>query len=151
MAITDQPFTGDSGGAAEPCASPAPIYQRRPTLAQFTFERDPRLLRALLQDISEALESSHPSLRHEVRLLISEIVGRLLQRCPEVTVQLDLVIKADSVRVDVPETGGECDFWDALDNEVFTDLTSGWGRDRRGSGGAWFEISASSAEVTIAA
>ena len=145
MATTDLPSTGKPG------ASPDAINQRRPTLAQFSFERDPRLLRALLQDISEALDSSHPSLRHEVRLLISEIVGRLLRRCPEVTVQLDLVIKADSVRVDVAETGGDCDFWGALDDPVFTDLTSGWGRDRRGSGGAWFEISAPSAEVPIAA
>ena len=145
MATTDLPLTGKPG------ASPDAIKQRRPTLAHFSFERDPRLLRALLQDISEALELSHPSLRHEVRLLIGEIVGRLLHRCPEQTVQLDLVIKADSVRVDVAETAGDCDFWEALDDPVFTDLTSGWGRDRRGNGGAWFEISAPSAPVTIAA
>ena len=54
-------------------------------------------------------------LQHKVRLLIGEIVARLLHRCPEATVQLDLAILADSVRVDVFETNGECDFWDGLD------------------------------------
>ena len=142
MSTTDEPITGASGGAAESGASPETSDRRRPTLAHFTFEPDPRRLRALLHDVSDALEASDPLLQHKVRLLIGEIVARLLHRCPEATVQLDLAILADSVRVDVVETNGECDFWEGLDEAVFTDLTSGWGRDRRGKGGAWFEISA---------
>lgn len=84
-------------------------------------------------------------MRRKVRLLVGEIVARLLDRCPDGAVNLDLEIKADSVRVDIFENDGECDFWDGLDDVVFSDLTTAWGRDRRGTGGAWFEVAAPTA------
>ena len=58
------------------------------------------------------------------------------------SIRLDLELKADAVRIDMAASDGDCDFWDVLDDVVFTDLTSGWGRDRRRSAGAWFEVAA---------
>ncbi len=119
------------------------MERRRPTVARFRFQPDPRRLRELLDEVDAALGSGDPLLQRRVRLLVGEIVARLLDRCPEGAVNLDLEIKEDSARIDIAETAGDCDFWEALDDAVFTDLTSGWGRDRRGSGGAWFEVSGS--------
>lgn len=130
-----------SVGGAGADAAAGTVDRRRPTLARFRFEPDPRRLRMLLGEVEVALGSGDPLLRRKVRLLVGEIVARLLTTCPRSAVELDLEIKADSVRVDIRQRGEErCDFWDALDDALFSDLTSAWGRDRRGSGGAWFEI-----------
>jgi hypothetical protein len=145
MPTADQPRTGNSDGAAGTSAPRRTINRRRPTVARFRFQPDARRLRALLDEVTTALGTSDPLLRRKVRLLVGEIVARLLDRCPDGAVNLDLEIKADSVRVDIFENDGECDFWDGLDEVVFSDLTTAWGRDRRGTGGAWFEIAAPTA------
>lgn len=133
--------TDRSGGSAGADSAPGTHDRRRPTVARFRFEPDPRDLRRLLGEVEVGLGSTDPLLRRNVRLLIGEIVSRLLTACPQTAVQLDLEIKADSVRVDITQRGNErCDLWDALDDIIFSDLTSAWGRDRRASGGAWFEI-----------
>lgn len=130
-----------SGGSAAADSAPGTVDRRRPTVARFCFQPDPRRLRTLLAEVEVGLGSSEPLLQRNVRLLVGEIVARLLTACPRTAVQLDLEVKADSVRVDIRQLGNErCDFWDALDDAVFSDLTSDWGRDRRGGGGAWFEI-----------
>ena len=73
---------------------------------------------------------------------MGEIVGRLVGHCPRASIRLDVELKEDSVRIEIAPQGNDddCDFWEVLDDVVFTDLTSGWGRDRRGGGGAWFEV-----------
>jgi hypothetical protein len=114
--------------------------RRRSTVARFRFEPDPRLLRGLLEDVGVALSSTDPLVRRKVGLLVGEIVARLLERCPDAHVDLDLEIKADSVRIDIVESEGGCDFWEAVDEELVTDLARDWGRDRRGVPGAWFEV-----------
>ncbi len=115
--------------------------RRRPSVATLSFEPDPRHLRELLADVEGALEPMDSRHRRTVRLLVGEVVARLITHCPGMAIQLDLEIKRDSVRVDIRHRGDDpCDFWNALDDTVFSDLTTGWGRDRRGSGGAWFEI-----------
>ena len=135
-----QPSRGPrKGGGADPAFGT--VDRRRTPVARLRFEPDPRRLRTLLAEVEAGLESSHPLLRRRVRLLVGEIVARLLSACPRSAIELDLEVMADSVRVDIRERGEEpCDFWEALDDAVFSDLTSAWGRDRRGSGGAWFEI-----------
>ena len=135
-----QPSGGPRTGAG---ADPAfgIVDRRRKPVARLRFEPDPRRLRTLLAEVEAGLESSDPLLRRRVRLLVGEIVARLLTACPRSAIELDLEVMADSVRVDIRERGDEpCDFWEALDDALFSDLTTAWGRDRRGSGGAWFEI-----------
>jgi hypothetical protein len=130
-----------SGGSAGADSAFGTVDRRRPTVARFAFQPDPRRLRTLLAEVEIGLGSSDPRLRRDVRLLVGEIIARLLIACPRTAVQLDLEIKADSVRIDIRQRGNErCVFWDGLDDAVFSDLTSAWGRDRRGGGGAWFEI-----------
>jgi hypothetical protein len=115
--------------------------RRRPAVARLRFEPDPRRLRTLLAEVEVGLEPSDPLVRRRVRLLVGEIVSRLLIACPRSAIELDLEVMADSVRVDIRERGDErCHFWEVLDDALFSDLTSAWGRDRRGRGGAWFEI-----------
>jgi hypothetical protein len=140
MADDDRKFNDGAGGAADARTARGPTDRRRPTVARFRFEPDPRKMRELLAQVDGALGERDPLLRRRVRLLIGEIVGRLVGHCPDVAVQLDLELKDDSVRIDIAPMGDDCDFWEVLDTVVFTDLTSGWGRDRRGSGGAWFEV-----------
>jgi hypothetical protein len=142
MPTADQPRAGNLDGAAGASAPRRTIDRRRPTVARFRFQPDPRRLRALLDEVTTALGSRDPLLRRKVRLLVGEIVARLLDRCPDGEVNLDLEILADSVRVDISDSDGACDFWEGLDEVVFSDLTTAWGRDRRGSGGAWFEVAA---------
>jgi len=142
MPTADQPGLGKSDGAARMSAPRRAIDRRRPTVARFRFQPDPRRLRALLDEVTAALGSCDSLQRRKVRLLVGEIVARLLERCPNGSVNLDLEIMADSVRVDISDSDGECEFWDGLDEVVFSDLTTAWGRDRRGSGGAWFEVAA---------
>lgn len=115
--------------------------RRRPSVASFSFESDPRNLRNLLAEVDSCLGHSDPGLRRSVRLLVGEIVARLMAACPGITVRLAMEIMADSVRLDIAERSDHpCEFWNALDHVVFSDLTSRWGRDRRGGGGAWFEV-----------
>lgn len=138
MPGVEQPSVPGSGGD-----SPAgeTVDRRRPDLARFRFQPDPRHLRTLLAEVDADLESSDRMLRRNVRLLIGEILAQLLRECPRTAVHLDLEIKEDSVRIDIFARGDErCDFWEVLDDIVFSDLTTAWGRDRRGSGGAWFEV-----------
>jgi hypothetical protein len=137
MPKDDQPLAGAAAAAA---AARRSLERRRPTVARFRFEPDPRRLRTLLEEIDSCLDSRDPAERRQVRLLVSEIVSRLLDHYPEVPIHLDLEIKEDGVRVDIAQSDGGSDFWEAVDDAVFSDLTTGWGRDRRGSGGAWFEI-----------
>jgi hypothetical protein len=128
-------------GSAAASRSPGVPDRRRPTVARFLFQPDPRHLRRLLAEVDVGLGSSDPLLSRNVRLLVGEIVARMVTASPRTAVELELEIKADSVRVDISQRGDEdCDFWDRLDDALFSDLTSAWGRDRRGSGGAWFEI-----------
>ena len=135
------PDAGISSGSADARSGPGTADRRRPTVARFCFQPDPRRLRTLLAEVEVGLGSTDPLLGRNVRLLVGEIVARLLTACPRTAVELDLEVKAESVRVDIRQHGNEpCDFWDALDDVVFSDLTSAWGQDRRGSGGAWFEI-----------
>ena len=114
--------------------------RRRSTVAHLRFEPDPRLLRGLLDDVDVALSSTDPVVRRKVKLLVGEIVARLVERCPDAPVHMDLEIKADSVRVDIVESEGGCDFWEAVDEDLVSELAREWGRDRRGVRGAWFEI-----------
>jgi hypothetical protein len=123
--------------------APATADRRRPTVARFRFQPDPRRLRTLLAELEVALDPGDSVLRRNVRLLVGEIVARLLTASPRTAVELDLEVKADSVRIDIRQAGNQrSEFWDALDSAVFSDLTSAWGRDRRAGGGVWFEIAA---------
>jgi hypothetical protein len=123
-----------------------PTERRRPSIATLRLQPDPRRIREFLAEVESGLgDSCDQQLRRNVRLLVGEIAARLLGACPRAAIQVDLEVKADSVRVDIAERGGEpCDFWDALDDAVFSDLTTAWGRDRRRGGGAWFELEAPS-------
>lgn len=124
-------------GGARPTAE-----RRRPTVARFRFDPDARRLRALLREVDACIESRESLERHRVRLLVSEIVARQLDYRPYAPVYLDLELKENSVRIDIAQLDGGSGFWDALDDTVFSDLTTAWGRDQRGSGGAWFEVGA---------
>ena len=120
--------TDRSGGSSGADSAPGTQDRRRPTVARFRFEPDPRDLRRLLGEVEVGLGSTDPLLRRNVRLLIGEVVSRLLMACPQTAVQLDLEIKADSVRVDITQRGNErCDVWNALDEITFSDLTSASG------------------------
>jgi hypothetical protein len=131
---------GDSAGIVR---APATVDRRRPTVARFRFQPDPRRLRTLLAEVDVGLDPRDSVLRRNVRLLVGEIVARLLTASPRTAVELELEVKADSVRIDIRQAGDQgSDFWDALDRAVFSDLTSAWGRDRRVGGGVWFEIAA---------
>jgi hypothetical protein len=141
MQRTEGHPSDESGAGPGADSTSATVDRRRPTFTRFRFQPDARRLRTLLAEIDRGLGSSDLLLRRNVGLLVGEIVARLLGTCPRTAVQLELEIKADSVRVDISQRGDKpCEFWDALDDAVFSDLTSAWGRDRRGSGGAWFEV-----------
>ena len=114
--------------------------RRRHTVARLRFDPDARHLRALLEEIDACLEQRDPDERRRVRLLVSEIVARLLASPHGASVELDLELKEYGVRIDITDRAGGDDFFEALDDTIFSDLTSGWGRDRRGTGGAWFEV-----------
>ncbi len=122
-------------GSAQPTAE-----RRRSTVARFRFDPDPRRLRALLDQVDACLESRDSLERHQVQMLVGEIVSRQLDYRPFAPVYLDLELKENSVRIDIAQLDGGDGFWDALDTSVFSDLTTAWGQDRRGSGGAWFEV-----------
>lgn len=127
------------GRAGSP--SVATADRRRPSLAELSFAPDPRRLRDLLAEFELALGSSDPALVRRARLLVGEIVARVLAAGIHDEIQLDLQIMSDSVRIDIwQDSDGPCDFWDRLDDAVFSDLASAWGRDRRRECGAWFEI-----------
>lgn len=118
--------------------------RRRPALAELSFAPDPRRLRELLAEFERALDSSDPALVRRARLLVGEIVARVLAAGLQEEIELGLQIRSDSVRIDIwQDSVGPCDFWDRLDDAVFSDLASTWGRDRRRECGAWFEIEAS--------
>jgi hypothetical protein len=103
-------------------------------------------MRELLADVDAVVSSQDSLTRRRVRLLVGEIVGRLVGHCPEASVQLELELKTDSVQIDIAPSDDDCDFFEALDALVFDDLTRGWGRDRRRSGGAWFEVATAGQE-----
>ena len=140
------PDLGDQIGPQGPerGADPGPqatlADRRRPSVATFGFEPDPRRLRTLLDEVEAALGPGDALLQRNVRLLVGEIVARLTVACPDVAVRLGLEVMADSVRVEIASDGAPCEFWSGLDDALFSDLTSSWGRDRRSGGGAWFEI-----------
>ena len=142
MAEGDRRFPGGAGGADNAHAARGPADRRRATVARFRFEPDPRQLRELLAQVDAAVGGRDSLLRRRVGLLVGEIVGRLVGRCPRTPIRLDLELKEDSVRIEIAQSNDDCDFWEVLDEVVFTDLTSGWGRDRRAGGGAWFEVDA---------
>lgn len=130
-----------SAGAAADTDAPALTEERRrPTVARLRFDPDARHLRALLEEIDACLELRDPDERRRVRLLVSEIVARLLASPHGAAVHLDLELKPEGVRIDISDRDGGDDFFEALDDTIFSDLTTGWGRDRRGTGGAWFEV-----------
>jgi hypothetical protein len=143
MAEGDRRFPGGAGGADNAHTARGPADRRRATVARFRFEPDPRQLRELLAQVDAAVDRRDALLRRRVGLLVGEIVGRLVGQCPRAPIRLDLELMDDSVRIEIAQSNGDdCDFWETLDEVVFTDLTSGWGRDRRGGGGAWFEVDA---------
>jgi hypothetical protein len=115
--------------------------RRRPSVRSVTFAPDPRRLRTLLAEVEESLGATDPGLVRRVRLLVGEIVARVLGADPDAEIRLELELKPDSVRIDIWQPQAEpCEFWDLLDDTVFSDLTSAWGRDRRRACGAWFEL-----------
>lgn len=142
------PDLGDQAGpqgpdrGADPGSQATLADRRRPSVATFGFQPDPRRLRALLDEVEAALGPGDALLQRNVRLLVGEIVARLTVACPDVAVRLALEVMADSVRVEIASDGAPCEFWSGLDDALFSDLTSAWGRDRRSVGGAWFEIRA---------
>lgn len=115
--------------------------RRRESAAAFSFNPDPRRLRDLLADIDAKLADCDSRQRRSVRLLIAEIVSRLLSTSPRAQIELAVEQKRNSVRLDVWRAGtGPCDFFEGLDEAVFVDLASVWGRDRRRDCAAWFEV-----------
>lgn len=115
--------------------------RRRPSAARFTFSPDPRRLRDLLADVDAKLADCDSGQRRTVRLLVAEIVSRLLSTSPDTTIELAAEQKSNSIRLDVWQAAdGPCDFFEDLDEALFVDLASAWGRDRRRDCGAWFEI-----------
>ena len=132
---------------AKPPLEAVPVPQlevadrRRPAQARFTFKPDPRQLRSLLGDVDRKLAPGEFNQRRRVRLLVGEIVSRLLHTAAEATIELAIEVKENSVRVDVWQPDREpCDFFQHLDEAIFLDLASMWGRDRRRDCGAWFEV-----------
>lgn len=140
MTKSENVSVAHSGAVAGNGTLESATERRRNTVARLRFDPDARHLRALLEEIDACLELRDPDERRRVRLLVSEIVARLLASPHGAAVHLDLELKPDSVRIDIADRDGGADFWEALDDTIFSDLTTGWGRDRRGSGGAWFEV-----------
>ena len=115
--------------------------RRRPAVRRLSFAPDPRQLRTLLADVETSLGPGDPRLLRSVRLLVGEIVSRVLASQMGGEIHLDMEVMNESVRIDIWQQASEpCDFWDLLDDAVFSDLTSAWGRDRRRPCGAWFEV-----------
>ena len=115
--------------------------RRRESTAAFTFTPDPRRLRDLLADVDAKLADCECRQRRSIRLLIAEVVSRLLTTSPRAQIELAVERKENSVRLDVWRAGaGPCDFFENLDEAVFVDLASVWGSDRRRDCGAWFEV-----------
>lgn len=126
---------------AEPAVETALEERRRPSAARFTFTPDPRRLRELLTDVDAKLAGCDCRQRRTIRLLIAEIVSRLLSSSPETTIELAVEQKVNSIRLDVWQASdGPCDFFENLDEAIFVDLASVWGSDRRRGCGAWFEV-----------
>jgi len=126
---------------AEPEVATELEERRRPNTARFTFTPDPRRLRELLTDVEARLAGCESRQRRMIRLLTVEIVSRLLSTSPRTAINLAVEQKANSVRLEVWQEGvGPCDFFEGLDEAVFVDLASVWGRDRRRECGAWFEV-----------
>jgi len=117
------------------------LEERRRQSGAFTFTPDARRLRALLADVDAKLVDCDARQRRSIRLLIAEIVSRLLSTAPRAEIELSVERKQNSVRLDVWLVGeGPCDFFENLDEAVFVDLASVWGSDRRRDCGAWFEV-----------
>jgi len=115
--------------------------RRRRSTARFAFTPDPRRLRELLTDVEAKLADCDGRQRRMIRLLTVEIVSRLLSTSPRTPINLAVEQKENSIRLEVWHEGVEpCDFFDAIDEAVFVDLASVWGRDRRRECGAWFEV-----------
>ena len=129
------PRLDEFAGATEP------EERRRESATTFTFTPDPRRLRALLGDVDAKLVDCDGRQRRSVRLLIAEIVSRLLSTSNGARLELAVERKENSVRLDVWRAdSGPCDFFENLDEAIFVDLASVWGRDRRRECGAWFEV-----------
>ena len=123
-------------------ASAAEIEERRrESTATFTFTPDPRQLRDLLDDVDATLADCTSHQRRAIRLLVGEIVSRLLSAPTRERIELAVERKPNSVRLDVWRAdAGPGDFFENLDEAVFVDLATVWGRDRRRECGAWFEV-----------
>lgn len=125
----------------EPAVATEVEDRRRPNTSSFTFTPDPRQLRGLLTAVDAKLAGCDPRQRRTLRLLIAEIVSRLLTTSPRTAIELAVEQKANSIRLDVWQEGiGPCDFFENLDEAIFVDLASAWSRDRRRDCGAWFEV-----------
>lgn len=115
--------------------------RRRATLVRLTFDADARRLRSLLAEVESSLEHPDPEVKRRVRLLVTAIVARLIETGVSEDTEIAMEVKPDSVRIDVWQNGGvPGEFFEHLDQSVFLDLASAWGRDRRRLLGAWFEI-----------
>ena len=125
----------------EPAGATALEERRRASAAAFSFRPDPRRLRDLLAEVDAKLDGCDGRQRRLIRLLIAEIVSRLLSTSSRVEIELAVERKQNSIRLDVWRAdAGPCDFFENLDEAIFVDLASVWGRDRRRECGAWFEV-----------
>lgn len=126
---------------AEPAVATEREERRRPAIATFDFTPDPRRLRALLAEVDQKLTGGECRQRRRIRLLIAEIVSRLISTSPRAEIHLTVEQKANSLRLDVWQDGvGPCEFFEHIEEAVFLDLASVWGRERRRPCGAWFEV-----------
>jgi len=126
---------------AEPAVATELAERRRPATARFTFTPDPRRLRDLLADVDAKLADGDDRQRRMIRLLTAEIVSRMLSTSPLTVINLAVEQKSNSIRLDVWQEGaGPCEFFESLNEAVFVDLASAWGRDGRRDCGAWFEV-----------
>jgi hypothetical protein len=116
------------------------VDSRRPTVARYSFAPDARKLRQLLTDVERRIPYPDTNVQRRVRLLVGQIVARMIG-ASECEIEIAVEVKPDSVRIDVwQNTPAPCDFFDKLDEAIFLDLATAWGRDRRRPCGAWFEV-----------
>ena len=116
------------------------VDSRRPTLARYRFAPDARKLRQLLTDVERRVHYPDAGVQRRVRFLVGQIVARMIG-ASECEIEIGIEVKPDSVRIDVwQNTPTPCDFFEKLDEAIFLDLATSWGRDRRRPCGAWFEV-----------
>ena len=91
-------FTDSRGEAGDGSSRPE---RRRPSVRSVSFAPDPRRLRSLLAEVEATLEPNDPALVRRVRLLVGEIVARVIASDLEAEIQLDIEIMRESVRIEI--------------------------------------------------